>query len=133
MGSSMYMVMQNGAHQYRVKPGQFLRVEKLNVSAGETWKCQQILAFQDGKGEFLVGTPYLKKAEILAKVMRHGKGKKTLVFKKKRRKGYRKTKGHRQDFTEIYIETCITPTGQRIEELLSEKNNHTIEDIDDGF
>ena len=110
----MYAVIKNGAHQYRIKPGEFLRLEKLPLSPGKIWKCQNILAFQDGAGQFTVGSPYIKKAEVWTRVVRHGKAKKVLVFKKNRRKGYRRTKGHRQEFTEIYVEAFYTPEGKKI-------------------
>ena len=110
----MYAVIKNGAHQYRIKPGEFLRMEKLPLAPGKIWKCQNILAFQDGAGQFTVGSPYIKKAEVWTRVVRHGKTKKVLVFKKNRRKGYRRTKGHRQEFTEIYVEAFYTPEGKKI-------------------
>ena len=113
----MYAIVQNGSHQYRVWPGQFLRMEKLDITPGELWKCGQVLAFQDKEGQFITGLPYIERAEVRARVIRHGKSKKVLVFKKKRRKGYRKTQGHRQRFTEIYIESLITPSGEKIEQL----------------
>ncbi len=110
----MYVIIQNGVHQYRVEPGQFLKMEKIQLSEGESWKCGQVLAFQDKAGELVIGNPYVEKAEVHGRVVRHGKSKKILVFKKNRRKGYRRTQGHRQEFTEIYIEAFNTPNGKKI-------------------
>ena len=111
----MYAIIQNGAHQYKVQLGQFLKLEKLKLSPGESWKCQQVLVFQDKEGHLVTGKPYIEKAEVKARVIRHGKDKKVLVFKKKRRKGYRRTKGHRQEFTEIYVESLSDPEGKLLE------------------
>ena len=110
----MYAVIQNGSHQYRVIPGQFLRVQKIPLSPGKMWKCTQVPAFQDKAGRLMTGAPYLEKAQVHCRVVRHGKDKKQIVFKKNRRKGYRKTQGHRQEFTEIYVEHIHTPTGEQI-------------------
>ena len=110
----MYMVIQNGAHQYRVKPGQFLKMERIKLSVGKSWKSEQVLAFQNKTGELVIGSPYVKKAMVQGRIVRHGKNKKLLILKKNRRKGYRRTQGHRQEFTEIYIETFNTPSGDKI-------------------
>ena len=118
----MYAVIQNGAHQYRVQPGDFIRVEKIKLSVGESWKCSEVLAFQDKKGLLITGKPFVEKAEIRAQVIRHGKSKKKLVFKKKRRKGYRKTRGHRQEFTELYICAFRAPDGETLEKPLKKKS-----------
>ncbi|MYE07694.1 MAG: 50S ribosomal protein L21 [Oligoflexia bacterium] len=108
----MYAVIQKGIHQYKVHLGQFLKLEKLPLSPGQDWKCQQVLLFQEEDGPLLAGTPYVEAAEVRARIIRHGKSKKVLVFKKNRRKGYRRTKGHRQEFTEVYIEALCGPSGK---------------------
>ena len=114
----MVVVIQNGAHQYRVKLGQFIRMEKMELAPGSVWKCSQVLALQNDKGELVVGQPCLDKTFVEGRVIRHGRNKKLLVFKKKRRKGYRRTQGHRQEFTEIYIEGVNTPTEGKLEKKL---------------
>ncbi len=111
----MYAIIQKGAHQYRVEPGQFIKMEKMELDVGAVWKCREVLAFLSKEGHFTAGTPYVEKAEVSGRVVRHGKGKKSLVFKKKRRKGYRRTQGHRQEFTEIYIEVFGAPSGEKVE------------------
>ena len=110
----MYAIIQNGTHQYKAKAGTFLRVEKREEKPGDKGAFDKILAFSNKAGELLVGTPYVIGAKVCFQVIRHGKGKKKLVFKKKRRKGYRRTKGHRQEFTELYIETLSNSKGQKI-------------------
>ena len=110
----MYVIIQNSGHQYKVQPGQFVKMPKLSLSEGSAWKCSQVLAFQGEKGEVVIGSPFVDKMEISGRVCRHGKYKKVLVFKKKRRKGYRRTQGHRQEFTEIYIESITDPKGKQI-------------------
>lgn len=108
------MIIENGVHQYRVEPGQFLRMEKIKLSVGKNWKSEKVLVFQSATGELIIGNPYVKKAVVQGRVVRHGKSKKIFVFKKNRRKGYRRTQGHRQEFTEIYVETFNTPSGDKI-------------------
>ncbi len=108
----MYAIIEELGHQYRVKAGQFVRMPKMPLTEGTQYKCRQILAFEDNKGTFSLGRPFVAKALVKGRVLRHGKSKKILVFKKKRRKGYRLTKGHRQEFTEIYIETLNGPNSQ---------------------
>ena len=115
----MYAVIQNGAHQYRIQLGQFVKMEKLDLAPGKLWKCGQVLALQNSEGQLMTGAPYIEKAEVSGRVIRHGKSKKVLVFKKKRRKGYRRTQGHRQEFTEIYIEALSTPSGEKMKKKLS--------------
>lgn len=114
----MYVIIQNGSHQYRAWPGQFIKIEQVKLKLGEEWKSKQVLVFRNEDDSFIVGSPYIKKAEIRGRVIRHGKSKKVLVFKKNRRKGYRKTQGHRQAFTEIYIESFLTPQGKNIKSLI---------------
>lgn len=115
----MYVVIQNGAHQYRIQPGQFIKLEKLDLAPGKLWKCQHVLALQDKQGRLVTGTPCIEKVEVRGRVIRHGKEKKQIVFKKNRRKGYRRTYGHRQEFTEIYIELISTPSGEKMEKKIS--------------
>lgn len=117
----MYAVIEKGSHQYRIQPGQFIKTEKMTLAPGEIWKCNLVLAFQDKAGVLTTGTPYVEKAEVIGRIVRHGKSKKSLVFKKKRRKGYRRTQGHRQEFTEIYIEAISTPNGEKVEKKLKSK------------
>lgn len=100
-----------GSKQYLVSLGSTFRVEKLDVKKGESWEGTQVLFVQNENGDLTVGQPLVEKAGVKAKVLRHGKDKKILIVKKKRRKGYRRTQGHRQDFTEILIEALADEKG----------------------
>ncbi len=99
----MFAVVKTGGKQYTVTPGEVLRVEKLNAEVGSEVELPEVLMVADGD-DVKVGTPTLEGAFVKAKVIEHGKAKKVIVFKKKRRKGYKKKRGHRQHFTTIEIQ-----------------------------
>lgn len=99
----MHAVILTGGKQYRVAEGDVIRVEKIPGDVGDTIKLGDVLTVGEGE-EIKVGDPYLEGAEVLAKILRQGKGKKIIVFKKKKRKGYSRKAGHRQQVTEISIE-----------------------------
>lgn len=98
----MYAVIQNGGKQYRVAPGDVIRVEKLDAAEGQTVDLNPVLMVSDDQGA-RVGNPVLSGASVTAKVKSHGRADKIKVFKMRRRKHYRKTQGHRQYYTEIEI------------------------------
>ena len=98
----MYAVIKTGGKQYRVKNGDIIEVEKLTADAGSTISLSPVLMFNDDKSS-KVGTPILEGAVVSAEVLEQTRGDKVIVFKKKRRKGYRRTIGHRQDFTLLKI------------------------------
>ena len=97
----MYAVIETGGKQYRVAAGDTLEVERLASEAGQTFTFDRVLlTSNDGK----VGLgEALKKATVLADIVEHKRGPKTIAFKMKRRKGYHKTIGHRQELTRIKI------------------------------
>ena len=99
----MYAVIKTGGKQYRVAAGDKLRVEKLVGDVGSAVTLDQVLLVADGDN-VNIGAPVVAGASVTAKVVAHGKSDKVLIFKMRRRKHYRKTQGHRQDFTEIQIE-----------------------------
>ena len=101
----MYAIIKTGGKQYRVSEGQTLRVEKLTAQEGKVEFDQVLLVGQED--DVKVGKPIVEGAKVSADVIREGRDKKVIVFKKKRRKGYHKKQGHRQAFTEIKI-TQIT-------------------------
>lgn len=109
----MFAVIKTGGKQYRVKVGDILSVEKIEAEKGQIIHFDQVLLLEDGS-QVQVGTPILEKARVAAEVMDEYKGEKVIVFKKKRRKGYRRKKGHRQLLTKVRI-SGIYPDGQAIE------------------
>ena len=98
----MYAIIQTGGKQYRVALGDVLRVEKLLGEVGETISLDQVLLVASGT-ELLVGQPLVAGAQVVGQILRQGKAKKILVFKKKRRKNYRRLRGHRQPYTALQI------------------------------
>ena len=98
----MYAVFQTGGKQFRAEPGVRLRIPTLDVELGDVVTFDHVLLASDGDN-VQVGTPIVDGASVKAEVVRHGREKKIIVFKRKRRKGYRRKQGHRQDFTEIRI------------------------------
>ena len=98
----MYAVVETGGKQYRVAPGDTLEVERLEAEPGKPLVLDRVLLVAK-EGQFMVGTPTVANASIVADVVAHLRGKKTVSFKMKRRKGYHKTIGHRQELTRIKI------------------------------
>ena len=102
----MFAVLNTGGKQYKVSQGDLIKVEKLESDVGDKVTLSQVLMV--GQGEDVeVGSPYVSNCEVTGEVVEQGKGAKIIVFKKKRRKGYRKKNGHRQLFTQLKI-TKIT-------------------------
>ena len=98
----MYAVFRTGGKQFRAEPGFSIRIPSLEAEPGETVTFEDVLLASDGS-DVKVGTPVVKGASVKAEVVKHGRDKKIIVFKRKRRKGYRKKNGHRQGFTEIKV------------------------------
>ena len=107
----MYAVVKTGGKQYRVAKDDVLTIEKLDGEAGAVIELEQVLAINDGKG-LTIGTPMIDGARVAATVLEQKKGEKVLIFKKKRRQNYRRTKGHRQQLTVIRI-SDILAKGQK--------------------
>ncbi|MBK8576713.1 MAG: 50S ribosomal protein L21 [Elusimicrobia bacterium] len=102
--ATTYAVIRTGGKQYRVVPGQRVHIEKLEQNVGDEIKFSDVLFLKDGeKSE--VGRPTVSGAAVSAKVLRQFRNKKVLVFKKRRKKGYKKLQGHRQNLTEVLINT----------------------------
>lgn len=98
----MQAVIKTGGKQYKVAPGEVIRVERLNAEPGAEFELSEVLMVIDGD-QVSVGQPVLENASVKVKLLEHGKATKVVVFKKKRRKGYRVKKGHRQQFSTIEI------------------------------
>ncbi|MFM9912287.1 MAG: 50S ribosomal protein L21 [Methylophilaceae bacterium] len=99
----MYAVIKTGGKQYKVAAGEKLKVEKLVGEVGSAVTIDQVLMLADGEN-ITIGAPLVKGASVKATVVSHGRGDKVMIFKFRRRKHYRKTQGHRQDYTEIQID-----------------------------
>ena len=99
----MYAVFASGGKQHRVEVGTLIDMEKLDASVGETVNFSDVLAVSDSNGDIQVGSPYLENVTITSEVVQQTKGKKILVFKSKRRKGYSRRRGYRQNLTRIRI------------------------------
>ncbi len=99
----MYAVVRTGGKQVRVRPGDAVRVEKLAGAVGEHVTLGEVLLV-GGSGADRVGTPLVPGASVVGTIMAHKRGPKITVFKMKRRKGYRRKQGHRQQYTEILID-----------------------------
>lgn len=99
----MYAIIMTGGKQLTVKPGDVVEVEKLTQQVGEEVIFDQVLAVGEEGGKLNVGTPRVEGATVAAKVLDQFRAKKVVAFKMKRRKGYRRTKGHRQSLTRVEI------------------------------
>ncbi len=100
----MYAIIESGGKQYRVAPGDVVKLEVTEDKAGSRIEIGDLLFLFDDK-DYFVSAKIPSTAKVEATVIDHGKGKKVLVFKKKRRKQYRRTRGHRQQFMRVKIES----------------------------
>ncbi|MBA2350645.1 MAG: 50S ribosomal protein L21 [Burkholderiales bacterium] len=106
----MYAVIKSGGKQYRVVSGEKLKVETISQEVGAAIVLDQILMVADGD-KLSFGNPLVSGATIKATVISHGRGEKIKIFKMRRRKHYRKTQGHRQNYTEIQIDSISAEQG----------------------
>lgn len=107
----MYAVIKQGGRQYKVSPGDVIQIQKIEAEKGDDVELSNVLMLHDGS-DLTIGAPSVD-AAVKAKVLRQDKGKKIIVFKFKRRKGYSKKQGHRQLFTEVRI-TGLTKDGKEL-------------------
>ena len=98
----MYAVLETGSKQYRVSAGDTLKIERLSVEAGQPVTFDRVLLVNND-GKLSVGAPTVANASVVADVVEHTRGEKKVAFKMKRRKGYHKTIGHRQELTVVKI------------------------------
>ena len=104
----MYAVIKTGGKQYRVEPNDVIEVERLPVEAGASLEIAEVLALGGGDAT-QIGTPLVDGARVAATVVAHRRGEKVIVFKKKRRKNYRRRTGHRQNLTLLRIDGISGP------------------------
>ena len=100
----MFAVIESGGKQHTVSEGDSLKIELISGEEGSTIDFDKVLMISDGQNS-KIGSPYLENAKVTAKLVSNGKHDKIRVFKMKRRKDYRRTYGHRQNFSEIKIES----------------------------
>ena len=102
----MYAVFRTGGKQFRAEPGKKIRVPTLDVEPGDTITFDDVLLASDGT-EVQVGAPTVEGARVKAEILRHGRDRKIIVFKRKRRKNSRRKQGHRQGFTEVRVDEIL--------------------------
>ena len=99
----MFAIIQSGGRQVKVTPGSVITVDRVEAEAGEAVTIEQVLFLEKDGGEMLAGAPYVADAKVVGIVDGESRGPKIRVFKKKRRKGMRRTKGHRATYTRIRV------------------------------
>ena len=102
----MYAVFRTGGKQFRAEPGKKIRVPAMAVEPGDSITFDDVLLASDGK-DVQVGAPVVEGATVKAEVVKNGRDRKIIVFKRKRRKGYRRKQGHRQGYTEIRVDEIL--------------------------
>lgn len=105
----MYAIIETGGKQYRAEPQAILQVESLPGDVGSAVEFDAVRLLHSDKAP-IVGTPMIPSAVVKGEIVRHARTRSITVFKMKRRKGYRRTKGHRQGFTQVRITEIITPS-----------------------
>ncbi len=103
----MYAVVAAGGKQFRVQEGDVLRMEKIAGEVGDPVSFDKVLLIADGEN-LTVGRPVVEQASVKARIVEQDRSKKIIVFKYKRRKGYRRKQGHRQDYTAVRIDNIVT-------------------------
>lgn len=114
----MYAVIESGGKQYRVQPGDFLQVEKLDGEIGASLNFDKVLFFSKGDQEnskIVLGKPMISGASVQAEIVGQGRGEKILIIKMKRRKQYRRTQGHRQNYTQVLVTAVNSGSGEKLE------------------
>jgi len=99
----MYAVVETGGKQYRMTPGDTVRVERLDGEVGESVTLDQVLLVAGDDGAVTVGSPTVDGVTVTAEIVGHGRGQKILVFKYKPKANYRRRQGHRQPYTELKV------------------------------
>ena len=99
----MYAIVNTGGKQYRVQPGDTVRVEYLPGDQGDLIELEDVRLFSNDDGEVTVGAPTVEGAKVTAEVVQQGRGKKVIIFKYKAKTRYRRKNGHRQNFTELRV------------------------------
>jgi large subunit ribosomal protein L21 len=108
----MYAIIRTGGKQYKVQAGDVLQVEKLEQDLGKEFDITEVLMI--GGDAAVIGQPVVKNAKVTVVVTKQARTRKVIVFKKKRRQGYRRLNTHKQDFTEIFVKAITSPDGKSV-------------------
>lgn len=103
----MFAIIQSGGRQVKVAPGEVITVDRVDAEAGQEVSIDQILVVEKESGDVLAGSPFVANAKVLGIVEGESRGPKIRIFKKKRRKGMRRTKGHRSTYTRVRITDIV--------------------------
>ena len=120
----MYAIVNIAGKQYKVAEGDQLKVARLQSEVGENVNFEEVLLTDDGKN-IKIGKPAVKGAKVTAEVIEHGRLRKILVYKKKRRKGYQRKNGHRQDFSAIKINSINVAATSTVKKTPAKKTEAT--------
>ena len=118
----MFAIINIAGKQFRVEEGDQIKVPHQSIDAGKSLAFDKVLLINDGK-KVQLGSPLLSNASISATVLEHGRGKKIRIFKKKRRKGYRRNNGHRQNYSLIKIDSISTTSKKKSTKKTKEKTS----------
>ena len=116
----MYAIFATGGKQYKVTVNDLIDVQKLDMPVGETMEFNEVLLVATDDGDAKIGSPYVGDAAVLGQIIEHGKDKKIIVFKSKRRKGYKRKRGHRQQYTRLHITDIMHAGASLAEEEVKE-------------
>ena len=103
----MFAIIQSGGRQVKVAPGEVITVDRIEAEAGQEVSIDQVLVLEKDGGEVLAGSPFVANVKVLGVIDGESRGPKIRVFKKKRRKGMRRTKGHRATYTRVRITDIV--------------------------
>jgi len=103
----VFAIIQSGGRQVKVTPGEIVTVDRVHVEQGQEVTVEQVLLVGTDGGEVLVGAPFVTGARVIGTIAGESRGPKIRVFKKKRRKGMRRTKGHRATYTRIQVKDIL--------------------------
>ena len=103
----MFAIIQSGGRQVKVSPGSVITVDRVNAEPGQEVSIDQILILEKESGDIVAGSPFVASAKVLGVVEGESRGPKIRIFKKKRRKGMRRTRGHRSTYTRVRITDIV--------------------------
>ena len=121
----MFAIIRADGKQYRVAKGDIIRFDRMKAEPGDSFETSQVLAVSEEDNKLKIGCPVVEGAKVEGTVLEHGKDKKIIVFKRKRRKTYRRKYGHRQDHTLVKIDKISAkapPKKEAVKKIVAEEN-----------